>query len=93
MEEELSQVLFNCVAGQMTQNLAHHIENLFYLPLAASFTITGRLLWSILCMGMVYSVSYFLLAKLLGKGKGPRDKGFVICFSLVTTLFVYGILA
>lgn len=90
METTTGDLLFSCVAAQLVQNLSYHVENLVYLPFISQFTMLGRLIWSLVCMVLVYTAAYLILERrLLNGGSNLAHRKYIFGFAVVTTLFVY----
>lgn len=83
-------VLFCCVGGQLTQNLAYNVENLLYQPFCDSFSYAGWLLLSVICTAVIYAICFMIFARRLLSVDGLNMEGrYVYVFAVVTAVFTY----
>lgn len=86
----LEEILFCCVAAQLTQNLSYNVENLIYRPFAHAIPRLGWLVLSVVVMVLVYTACYFILARRLELQKRANVNGaYIYTLSIATTLFVF----
>ena len=84
------EILFCCVAAQLTQNLAHDIENLIYQPFQDVFSGVRWPILSVVVMILVYAVCYRVFAKRLERQKQEKVNGiYIYVLSIASALFVY----
>ncbi|OFQ97524.1 hypothetical protein HMPREF2909_02855 [Alloscardovia sp. HMSC034E08] len=86
----LRDILFCCVAAQLTQNLAYNLEGLIYIPFKNVITPFGWLALSLTCTIIVYGVSANIFRTAwLSIGRISIKSGYVIAFAIMSALFVY----
>lgn len=89
-ENSFQEILFCCIAAQLTQNLSYNIENWIYWPFAEVFTGIRWPILSVTVMVTVYAVCYLIFAKRLEVQKRANVKGkYIFTLSVSATLFVY----
>lgn len=90
VRDRFREVLFCCVGGQLTQNLAYNVENVFYQPFRESFDWFGWLALSIGCTVVVYAVCFLLFARRLRMVDDVKVEGrYVYSFAILAAVFTY----
>ena len=84
------EILFCCVAAQLTQNLSYNIENLIYRPFTEIFYGIRWPILSVVVMILVYAVCYRIFAKRLELRKWTSvDSKYIYTLSIAVALFVH----
>ncbi len=90
VDNKFSDVLFCCIGAQLLQNLAHNIEQLFYLPFAANINNVGWFFISLAAMLAVYACGYALIVrKLITREKISLNIGGIFAIAIVSAVFCY----
>lgn len=83
-------ILFCCVGAQLTQNLAHNVENLFYQPISQRFNLLTWFFLSLTVTVVVYTLCYLLFARRITIiDEINIDNHYVYALSIATMLFIY----
>lgn len=89
-QSSFQEILFCCVAAQLTQNLSYNIENLIYRPFVGSFSGIRWPILSVVVMILVYAVCYLIFAKRLMLRKWANLKSkYIITLAIAAAMFVY----
>lgn len=84
------EILFCCVAAQLTQNLSYNIENLIYRPFTEIFSGIRWPILSVVVMILVYAVCYLIFAKRLELRKWVNvNSKYIYTLSIAAMLFVH----
>lgn len=84
------EILFCCVAAQLTQNLSYNIENLIYRPFTDIFFGIRWPILSVVVMILVYAVCYLIFARRLEWWKWANmNRKYIYTLSIATMLFVH----
>lgn len=90
LDSSFHNILFCCVGAQLTQNLAHNVENLFYRPISQRFTLLTWFFLSITVTAVVYTLCYLLFARrITHMDEINIDNHYVYVLSITTMLFIY----
>ncbi|WP_418969527.1 GHKL domain-containing protein [Alloscardovia omnicolens] len=83
-------ILFCCVAAQLTQNLSYNTEGLIYAPFSAFMSPVQWFFLSITCTAIIYAISAYIFVRTWHSiGRISINSGYVIVFAVVSALFVY----
>lgn len=89
-QSPFQEILFCCVAAQLTQNLSYNIENLIYRPFTELFPGIRWFFLSVAVMVLVYAVCYIIFAKRLGLRKWVNtNRKYIYVLSIAAAMFVY----
>ena len=92
--ERFRDILFCCVGAQLTQNLAHNVENLIYRPFAQYFNTVGWCCLSVSVTVIVYAICYRLFARRLRGCDGfALEDRYVYIISIAAAIFTYAMQA
>ena len=84
------EILFCCIAAQLTQNLSYNIENSIYRPFPEFFYGIRWPILSVIVMILIYGACYFVFAKRLELRKWTNmNSKYIYSISIAATLFVY----
>ena len=84
------EILFCCVAAQLTQNLSYNIENLIYRPFPEVFPGIRWFFLSVAVMVLVYAVCYAVFARRLRARKWVNmDRKYIYILSAAAAIFTH----
>ena len=84
------ETLFCFVGAQLLQNLAHNIENIFYLPFSDKISTVGWFFISVAAMAAVYVAAYFVIIRRFSGGRKISLQGYgVLSIAIFSMLFCY----
>ena len=91
-KSNFKELLFCFVGAQLLQNLAHNIENVFYLPFSKDISNTGWFFISVAAMAVVYVAAWFIIIRRFSGGKKISLQSYgVLAIALFSMLFCYAI--